>query len=235
MKKTVAFAVVCMLATVCQAAEIITPPKTISDTVRVPVYSIVKVSVEEGETVFVLADKLTLVETIQWAEIGVIKGVAFTAPPGVYLVVNIPQGGVPKFTNVTIGDPEPDPDPGPGPDPDPTPDVPNAEGYGAMVYKMSKDIGDPSNAKTMGNIYLSGAASLAALSGDILEDTNQVFSDMGAAFDLSITTNKNSWKNVRTWVANRFRTQWTAGKNSRQDVVNALDEIGTALNKAAGE
>ena len=127
---------------------------------KVGEYSLVRVTLDAGESAAVFADGLSPVDSAQTS-----GGLVFVGPPGRYAILVFKDGMIqpPLFVQIVKGNPGPTPGPTPGPDPvDPVDPVVIPEGVAGDVYREAIKIGDPAGAAKLGENYEKIASMIAA-------------------------------------------------------------------------
>lgn len=200
---------------------------------KVPVYSLVRVKLDEGERATVFAEKLTPVEVVRSFE-----GIVFTGPAGRYAVLVISTEDIKTlFVEITSDAPPgpspppipPNPGPGPGPSPPgPTPPGPVIPaGFAGEVYQKALSVGDKPNCEKIATNYRNVHAAIAA--GGIktpAEAKTQIFT-LNKALSLPQT-----WLGFGQWLgaeANK-RAPNTSGMDAARQL---FDDVATGLEAAS--
>jgi hypothetical protein len=125
----------------------------------VPVFTLIRVNLAEGERAWVLNQDFTPVDVAQTT-----NGLVFTGPPGRYAVLAFSETTQDQKIVEIVGD---IPDPGPGPDPDPPPDPDNPPsdlltkyGLGLVSWREARALRKPAEARTLSQAYIQAANAL---------------------------------------------------------------------------
>ena len=159
-------------------------------------------------------------------------GVLFTGKPGLYDVTIVGAGTFEQLqVEIVAAKPTPGPKPPPKPNPEPTPvdpDVSNTHGVGKVSYDRAKAITDPKTASVLADIYLSASSSLAAKSGDLIDDISATTSAIKAQSTERLAT-PDKWRPLTEELKRIMMSKWNAGVQDRATWVAIFAEIGIAL------
>lgn len=159
-------------------------------------------------------------------------GVLFTGKPGLYDVTVVGAGTFEQLqVEIVAATPTPGPKPPPKPDPSPTPvdpTVPNTHGVGKLSYDRAKAINDPKTAGVLADIYLSASSSLAAKSGDLIDDITSTTTAIKSQ-SMERLANPDKWRPLTEELKRVMMSTWNAGVQDRATWVAIFSEIGLAL------
>lgn len=222
-----------------KAVEVM-PPALVAERITVNEHTLIRMKLAANERVFITRStsngEVEFVQTEWWADsAGVVLGKVWTAPPGNYSVVIIPDERTadPRFIIVTVGKKKPGPDPGPDPEPDPDvpPPIPNRYGIGKTAYQNAIAINIKADAKLLSEIYFAAASRLAAMPDDANKLIQQINETYAAAHK---ETNErlsqpDRWSGFRNALKTAIENAWKNGFTTKDDAVNILTELAQAM------